>query len=244
MLNVAEDATISVNIASTIVKGTIEVRQDKTNGPLLGTINIPITANLATYQTVSSKLKCKAGMHNIYLVFKGKGLNANIDWLSVSSTAPIPAPPVVKPVIKPCVPSPTAVAVSALQQIEAESYICASSVQREDCQDTGAGKNIGYIQDKSNCAFKLDFGQISKDSLTFQARVASDNFSGGNIEIRLDSISGLLLGTCKIFNTKGWQNWVSQECKVKSVSGVNNVFLVFRGGEHYLFNLNWIKFIE
>lgn len=69
ILNVAADASISVNVSSTNSNGTIEVRQDKSNGRLLGTINVPNTGSLAIYQTVSTKLKCKAGAKNIYLVF-------------------------------------------------------------------------------------------------------------------------------------------------------------------------------
>lgn len=242
ILNVAADASISVNVSSLSSDGIIEVRQDKTDGILLGSLKVPNTGNLATYQTVTTKLTCLAGLKNIYLVFKGTGNVANLDWFTVSSTGPIPTPPEVLPIIKACVPPPTAKPESAYQQIEAENCICYSGVQAESCQDIGGGKGLGYIQNLSNCAYKVDFGSESNGSLTFQARVASGANIGGNIEIRLDSITGSLIGTCAVSNTGGWQKWITKVCNIKAVSGVHNLYLVFTGGEGYLFNLNWIKF--
>jgi arabinoxylan arabinofuranohydrolase len=242
VLNVAADASVSVNVSSENSGGTIEVHQDEATGTLLGTIKVPNTGSYSAYQTVSTNLSCRAGTMNICLVFKGAGNVANMDWFTVSSTGRIPAPPQVLPVIKPCVPSPTAEPVSAYNQIEAESFICNSGVQAEPCKDTGEGKSLGFIQNLANCAYKVDFGPKSSGSMTFQARVASGSATGGNIEIRLDNAAGPLMGTCVVTNTGGWQAWTTTECKVSAASGVHNLYLVFTGEEGYLLNLNWIKF--
>ncbi len=244
VLNVAANASFSVNISSTTSTGIIEVRQDNSSGTLLGTLNVPNTGSFTSYQTVSTKLTCTEGLKNICLVFKGIGLLANLDWLMVSSTGTIPTPPELAVVIKPCVPSSVATPVSAYKQIEAESCICYSGVQAETCSDIGEGKNLGYINNLGNCAYKVDFGNESTSSLTFQARVSSANSIGGNIEVRLDSITGPLIGTCGVSNTGGWQKWITKACNIKATTGVHNLYLVFKGGDGYLFNLNWINFAK
>ena len=35
------------------------------------------------------------------------------------------------------------------------------------------------------------------------------------------------------------QEWETQKCSIDKTSGVNNVYLVFKGGAGYLFNINW-----
>ncbi|MCL6592021.1 MAG: carbohydrate-binding protein, partial [Firmicutes bacterium] len=84
----------------------------------------------------------------------------------------------------------------------------------------------------------IDFGS---GATGFEARVAS-NTSGGNIEIRLDSPSGTLVGTCSVSGTGGWQTWTTRTCTVSGASGTHNLVLRFTGGSGYLFNLNWFKF--
>ena len=42
-----------------------------------------------------------------------------------------------------------------------------------------------------------------------------------------------------VSGTGGWQIWETQKCSIDKTSGVNDVYLVFKGGDGYLFNLNW-----
>jgi arabinoxylan arabinofuranohydrolase len=241
VLNVAANPAISVNVASEDSGGVVEVREDKPAGPLLGKIHVPNTGSLSAYQVASANLGCPAGLKNLCLVFKGAGSGANLDWFTVASSGPIPAPPEVLPKLIPCEPSPTARAASAYERIEAESCMCRTGMQVESCQDTGGGEGLGYIQHFSNCAYKVDFGTNSIGPVTFQARVSSGG-SGGKIEIHLDSATGPLLGACAVPNTGGWQSWKTVECQVGEVSGVHTLYLVFAGGEGYLMNMNWIRF--
>ncbi|HLP76568.1 MAG TPA: carbohydrate-binding protein, partial [Candidatus Paceibacterota bacterium] len=84
----------------------------------------------------------------------------------------------------------------------------------------------------------VDFGT---GATNFQARVASAT-SGGNIELRLDSTNGTLVGTCVVPGTGGWQTWTTASCAVSGATGIHTVFLRFTGGSGYLFNVNWWKF--
>lgn len=122
-------------------------------------------------------------------------------------------------------------------QIEAESFSSQSGVQTETCSE--GGQNLGYIENGDFAVYNnFNFGSGVS---SFKARVAS-GASGGNIEIRLDSVNGTLVGTCPVTGTGDWQTWADAACNVSGASGTHNLYLKFTGGSGYLFNLNWFKF--
>jgi hypothetical protein len=62
-----------------------------------------------------------------------------------------------------------------------------------------------------------------------------------SIEIRLGSVLGTLIGTCDV--PPGDQTWETLVTGLGStISGVNDVVLVFKGGAGNLLRLNWIRF--
>ena len=129
--------------------------------------------------------------------------------------------------------------ISAFTQIEAESFSDQSGVQSESCNE--GGEDIGYIENGDYTVYNnIDFGT---DAAGFQARVASST-SGGNIEIRLDSLTGTLIGTCPVTATGDWQTWADAKCSISGVTGKHNLYLKFTGGSGYLFNFNWFKFTK
>jgi glucuronoarabinoxylan endo-1,4-beta-xylanase len=126
---------------------------------------------------------------------------------------------------------------SAFNQIEAEAYDNQSGTQTETCSE--GGENIGYIENEDYVVYNnIDFGN---GAVSFQAEVASAA-DGGNIEIRLDSITGTLVGTCSVTGTGDWQTWITATCNVSGASGTHDLYLKFTGESGYLFNLNWFKF--
>ncbi|HLP78829.1 MAG TPA: carbohydrate-binding protein, partial [Candidatus Paceibacterota bacterium] len=126
---------------------------------------------------------------------------------------------------------------SAYAQNEAEDFDQRRGVSSETCSE--GGKDIGSIQSGAYVALNnVDFGT---GATNFQARVASAT-SGGNIELRLDSTNGTLVGTCVVPGTGGWQTWTTSSCAVSGATGIHTVFLRFTGGSGYLFNVNWWKF--
>lgn len=129
--------------------------------------------------------------------------------------------------------------ISAFTQIEAESFSDQSGVQSESCNE--GGEDIGYIENGDYTVYNnVDFGT---GAAGFQARVASST-SGGNIEIRLDSPTGTLIGTCPVTATGDWQTWADAKCSISEVTGKHNLYLKFTGGSGYLFNFNWFKFTK
>lgn len=89
----------------------------------------------------------------------------------------------------------------------------------------------------------VDFG--SKGASRFTARTAS-RYHGGNIELRLDSPEGELIGTLETAYTGEWDNWQEFSTDVTGARGVHDLYLVFTRGRtsHQLFNLDWWMFSE
>ena len=122
-------------------------------------------------------------------------------------------------------------------QTEAETIAWAWDVQTETCSEGGmdvtAIQNGDYIKVKG-----VDFGS---GATSLDVRVASAG-SGGNIEARLDSQTGTLVGTCAVTTTGGAQTWATKTCPVTGATGKHDLFFVFTGGSGSLFNFNWWKF--
>jgi arabinoxylan arabinofuranohydrolase len=120
---------------------------------------------------------------------------------------------------------------------EAETICWESGVETEKCSEGGIDvcniENGDYIKVKG-----VDFGD---GATSFETRVASAS-SGGNIELRLNSPTGTLVGTCAVSGTGGWQTWVTKSSAVSGASGVHDLYLKFTGGSGSLFNFNWWKF--
>jgi glucuronoarabinoxylan endo-1,4-beta-xylanase len=127
--------------------------------------------------------------------------------------------------------------VSAFTEFEATSYDDQFGIQSESCNE--GGENIGYIENGDYVVYKnIDFG---KGAESFKARISSAA-TGGNIEIRLDSVNGTLAGTCPVTPTGDWQKWADMTCNVSGVSGVHDLYLKFTGDSGYLFNLKKFSF--
>ncbi|MBP1592553.1 MAG: carbohydrate-binding protein, partial [Oscillospiraceae bacterium] len=114
-----------------------------------------------------------------------------------------------------------------------ESDILSGGIQVED------GKDIGYIKNGSSLAVAgVDFGS-GAGTFRISASSAGD---GGEVEIRLGSPDGKLAGTCSISPTGSWGEYKTFECDLKNCSGVQDLYLVFTGGNSYLFNVDWFEF--
>jgi arabinoxylan arabinofuranohydrolase len=120
---------------------------------------------------------------------------------------------------------------------QGETICWESGVETEVCSEGGMDvcniENGDYI--------KVKGVNFASGAVSFIARVSSAT-SGGNIELRLDTTTGTLVGTCTVAGTGGWQTWTTRTCTVSGATGIHNLFLRFTGGSGYLFNFNWWKF--
>nr|WP_230689325.1 family 43 glycosylhydrolase [Catellatospora paridis] len=120
---------------------------------------------------------------------------------------------------------------------EAETIAWESGVETEPA---GEGTlDVGWIDNGDYLKVKgVAFGS---GATSFTARVASAG-AGGNIELRLDSLSGPVVGTCGVAGTGGYQTWATVSCGVSGATGTRDLYLRFTGSGSGLFNLNWWQF--
>ncbi len=118
--------------------------------------------------------------------------------------------------------------------IEAESCTDSKGVQTENCSE--GGSDVAYIENGDYIGFRdIDFAG-GTDSLSFRIGAQS---GGSTLEVHLDSPDGALIGSMEVGSTGGWQTWKTQTCAIEKQTGTHDVYFVFKGGEGYLYNLNW-----
>ena len=117
--------------------------------------------------------------------------------------------------------------------IEAESCDYKSGIDVENCSE--GGSDVAYIENGDYIGFKdIDLTDVS----TLDFRIGS-NGAEAALEVRLDAPDGKLIGKMDVKSTGGWQTWSTQSCSIEAVSGKHDVYFVFKGGEGYLYNVNW-----
>jgi arabinoxylan arabinofuranohydrolase len=121
---------------------------------------------------------------------------------------------------------------------QAETICWESGVRTEVCSEGGVDVDSVHNGDY----IKVEGVNFGAGASSFIARVASNNTNGGNIELRLDSQTGTLVGTCAVVGTGGWQTWATRTCNVTGATGIHDLYLRFTGGSGLLFNFNWWKF--
>ncbi|GAA4621802.1 family 43 glycosylhydrolase [Cellulomonas oligotrophica] len=120
---------------------------------------------------------------------------------------------------------------------QAETTAWASGVETE--RATEGGLALAFVGNGDWVRVKgVAFGA---GAASFSARVASAG-AGGRIEVRLDSATGPVVGTCTVPGTGGWQAWTTVTCPVSGASGTRDLVLRFAGGSGELFNVGSWQF--
>ena len=128
------------------------------------------------------------------------------------------------------------------RKVEAETMAFSKGVKTEQNNEVGV-----YVTDIHNGDYiKLQNVHLCyKAPRTFTARVAS-GLRGGQIEIRLDSVGGQLLGTLNVPGTGGWEKWQTITTDLAALDSypsrlhTRDLYLVFKGRKGpKLFNFDW-----
>ena len=123
------------------------------------------------------------------------------------------------------------------RKVEAETMAFSKGIKTEQNDQVGV-----YVTDIHNGDYiKLQNVHFcSKLPRTFTARVAS-GLRGGQIEIRIDSIKGQLLGRLEVPATGGWEQWQTLTTDLTSIArGSHDLYFVFTGRKGpKLFNFDW-----
>ncbi|MDB5354716.1 MAG: galA [Phycisphaerales bacterium] len=140
---------------------------------------------------------------------------------SVPVTTPPPPPPPVTP--------PT---VSAKTLVRAVNYTGKLGMQSDNFTGMGYAYNGDWLR------YHLDFGT---GVTQFKATVAGIH-PGGRIELHIGSPTGKLVGTLAVSATGAWNNYRQETATVSGLSGVQDLYLVFRGSYPGVANINTLTF--
>jgi arabinoxylan arabinofuranohydrolase len=138
--------------------------------------------------------------------------------------------------------SPTQEIVEAVDKVNPFVRVEAETIAWEEGLETAKNEKTGvYVTDISNGDYiKVRQVDFCKGARQFEA-VAAAISDGGSIEIRIDNLTGTLIGTCIVKKSGDMLNWLLQSCKIKKTTGIHDLFLVFKGGDGNLFNFDWWK---
>ncbi len=126
------------------------------------------------------------------------------------------------------------------RRVEAETIAWADGVKTARSEKTGM--YVTEIHDTDYIKVSnVDFGEGAS---RFEASVASI-YRGGDIELRLDSTEGTMIGTCAVQSTGGHTQWKVATCAVEGAVGTHDLYMVFKGkGKYPLFNFDYWKFVK
>ena len=122
-------------------------------------------------------------------------------------------------------------------KVEAETMAFSKGIKTEQNDQVGV-----YVTDIHNGDYiklqNVAFG--NKIPRTFTARVAS-GLRGGQIEVRIDSLGGQLLGRLEVPATGGWEQWQTITIDLTAyATGSHDLYFAFTGRKGpKLFNFDW-----
>ncbi len=126
------------------------------------------------------------------------------------------------------------------QRIEIEAFDTCKGIVTKECSE--GGKSVAGIRNNDYTVYyNVDFKEGGFTKASFRAASARQ---GGTIEIRLGGVDGKILGSCEINTTGGWDVWETFTCDVTDVSGIQELYLVYKGSDDDLFNLNWFELVR
>ena len=125
-------------------------------------------------------------------------------------------------------------------RIEVENFSEQSGIKVISLQDGSTCKGIGQISNGDWTSFKdLKFGN-NEGQFNFRVRVSAPK-GGGNIVLRVNSPTGVIVGTIPVSATGGWNNFKTLSTTLNRIRGSQTLYLCYTGGVGELFNLNWFE---
>jgi|GEM_PF-728450 len=133
---------------------------------------------------------------------------------------------------------PSALPVLGATQVQAESYTARSSnaVGPVAITDAGDPSQTGLASRPNEWTSyaSLDLTGVTSIDLRY-----SNAYAVTSLEVRLNSATGTLLGTCSLPMTGGWNTFTTLSCGITPASGIQTVVLVYKT-DCYAY-LNWFS---
>ena len=134
----------------------------------------------------------------------------------------------------------------AYSNIEAEDLDYCKGLISENSGGTSGGRSLGGVKNGNYAAYyNIDFGEIGASKLTFKYSKSTEKEDAkGTLEFRLGSTTGPLIAKASIENTGTWQNWKEVTIDTARITGVQNVYIVFKSDTPHVCNFDYFKFTK
>ena len=106
-------------------------------------------------------------------------------------------------------------------------------------EDNDGYSDLGYIKD--SCVFGFVDVNFAQGARNFTVRASSGGM-GGDIELHTGSKSGPVVGKVTIPVTGDWADYQEFSCEISGCKGLQDLYLVCRGDDGYLFNIDSMIF--
>lgn len=122
-------------------------------------------------------------------------------------------------------------------KLQAEDFFEMEGVELEECEDTGGGSNIGYLNPGDYLDYLIHVPIEGEYVLDF--RVASQSRSGKVGFYLVEEGTEAFLEEYELPSTGGWQTWETLETSISLPEGNHTLRVKIVTGD---FNLNWMNF--
>ena len=134
----------------------------------------------------------------------------------------------------------------AYSTIEAEDMDYTYALISEDSTGTSGGRSLGGITDGCYTAYyNVDFGDTGASKLKIRySRETESEGAAGVVEFRLGSTEGAIIASVNLENTGTWNDWKEITVDTERISGLQNVYVVFKSTTDHVCNLDYFTFEE
>ncbi|MEM8625249.1 MAG: carbohydrate-binding protein [Pseudomonadota bacterium] len=215
--------TLTLRLSSGSGGGTVELRTGTPEGPLLASYTTGNTGGWASYDDVALDLGFVTGVQDLHFVFRGGPRSImDIDRFEIANTGADPDP------------------VAVVQVFEAEDFDATEGV---DVFTQGGNRQIGSTQNGEWVRYDaVDFGATADAVQTLELTLSSGS-GGGTVEVRTGAPDGSLLASYTTGNTGGWARYDSVALDLGSVTGLQDLHFVFRGGASSIMDIDRFRLI-
>lgn len=128
---------------------------------------------------------------------------------------------------------------NTIAHLEAECLDEISGAVVEEADENGIS-DIGSIRN----GYWSKYNSLNLSEVNTVAITASSAGVGGQVELRVDSVDGKLIGTVDIPNTGNWNNWQTFTANINRIYNTHDLYLVFKGEDGWLYNIDFFGFSE
>jgi hypothetical protein len=208
---------VNISVHPQYAGNQLQLRLDSPTGTLIGTLTTVSTGSWSAFTNQRCPITGASGVHTLYIVGSAPAgaYIANLDYFTFDNGAP------------------------STNVFQAESFNSYNNVQ---IASGGSGQVVAYIVNGSWMAYNnIDFGA---GNTQFTANMSVwPTYAGNQLQLRLDSPTGTLVGTLTTTSTGNWTTFTNQTCAVSGVSGVHNLYIVASASANtYVANIDWFQF--